>query len=81
MIANTRLVLRLYLQPAAAMSDILDRTSLLFASSLVLVVSRALGICYYLPLLVLAAVYVPGVLVLSSIGAPESLFSAIMLPC
>jgi len=84
LIANTRLVLRLYLQPAAAMSDILDRASLLFASSLVLVVSWALGISFYLPLLILAAVYVPGVLVLSSIAGSGIAFHrdyAPMLTC
>ena len=68
MIADTKLVLRLYFQPAAAMSDILDRGSLLFASTIVLIVSWALGVSFYLPLLLLAGVYVPGILVLSSIA-------------
>lgn len=74
MIADTKLVLRLWVQPGAAMSDILDRGSLLFASTAVLIVSWALGralpglpISFYLPLLGLAAVYVPGIVVLSGI--------------
>lgn len=54
------------------MSDILDRGSLLFASAAVLIVSWLLGhampglpISFYVPLLVLGAVYVPGVLALN----------------
>lgn len=84
MIADTRLLLRLYLQPAAAMSDILDRGSLLFASAVVLIVSWALGVSFYLPLLLLAAVYVPGILVLSSIAGSGIAFQrdyAPMLTC
>lgn len=68
--------MRLYWQPAAAMSAILDRGSLLFASLSVLAVSALAGLSlapagrwfsfsFYTPLLLLAAVYVPGVLVLS----------------
>lgn len=74
MIANTKLVLRLYQRPAAAMSDILDQGSLLFASAAVLVVSwmlahsiPGLSFSFYAPLLILAAVYVPGILPLSSL--------------
>jgi len=56
------------------MSDILDRGSLLYASIAVLVVSFWLGrsvagFSFYTPLLVLAIVYVPGVLFLSKLLA------------
>lgn len=56
------------------MSDILDRGSLLFASAAVLVVSwmlahsiRGLSFSFYAPLLILAAVYVPGMLLISGL--------------
>lgn len=56
------------------MSDILDQGSLLFASVAALVVSwmlahsiRGLPISFYTPLLILAAVYVPGILLISSL--------------
>jgi tetratricopeptide (TPR) repeat protein len=64
---HIQLHLRLYWRPAAAMSDILDRGSLLFASIGVLAVSWLLRfpIRFYTPLLVLAAFYVPGTLLLS----------------
>ena len=66
---NARSLLQLFVNPAAAMSAILDRGGLLFASIAVLVVSLfspARGaISFYTPLLVLAVVYVPGVLLLS----------------
>jgi len=71
-VENLRLLLRLWYQPAAAMSAILDRVSLLFASATVLAASLCLKISvpwlplsFYAPLLVLAAIYVPGVLLLS----------------
>lgn len=74
LIANTKLVLRLYQQPAAAMSDILDQGGLLFASIAVLTVSwmlahsiPGLSFSFYVPLLILAAVYVPGVLTITSL--------------
>src|SRR5215472_3861475 len=67
------LLFRLWYRPAAAMSEILDRGSLLFASIAVLLVSAALksnapwlAASFFVPLLGLAAVYVPGVLVLST---------------
>jgi tetratricopeptide (TPR) repeat protein len=70
---HVKLLARLYWQPAAAMSDILDRGSLLFASIAVCVVSFALargfGITFYTPLLVLAVFYVPGTLLLSRLIA------------
>jgi tetratricopeptide (TPR) repeat protein len=66
---HVRSLLRLYWQPAAAMSAILDRGSLLFASLAVLIVSllTPTGVSFYTPLLVLAIVYVPGVLLLSKL--------------
>jgi tetratricopeptide (TPR) repeat protein len=66
-VENTKSLLRLYVRPAAAMSEILDRGSMLFAVVAVIAVSlfSRLPIAFYVPLLVLAAVYVPGVLLLS----------------
>src|SRR5581483_4590966 len=63
---------RLYWQPTTAMSDILDRGSLLFASLAALAIGFLLGragfaISFYTPLLVLAIFYVPGVLLLSKL--------------
>jgi tetratricopeptide (TPR) repeat protein len=54
------------------MSDVLDRGSLLFASVAVLIVSLVLGrllpgLSFYLPLLILAVAYVPGVLAISAL--------------
>lgn len=73
------------------MSEILDRGSLLFASMAVLIVSFILGralpglpISFYIPLLVLAAVYVPGILALSSVTGSGIAFRrdyAPMLTC
>jgi len=62
-------LLRMYWQPASAMSAILDRGSLLFASLAALAVGFLLGrsafaISFYSPLLVLAVFYVPGLLLL-----------------
>lgn len=73
LIADTKLVLRLYLQPAAAMSDILDQSSLFFASATVLAVSFVLGrsiigLSFYIPLLILAVAYVPGILVITGLA-------------
>src|ERR1700730_18683786 len=72
---NLKLLLRLWWQPASAMSAILDQGSLLFASLAVLAVSLLLQapsghtppwftFTFYAPLLVLAVVYVPGTLLL-----------------
>jgi tetratricopeptide (TPR) repeat protein len=69
---SIKLILRLLYQPVAAMSAILDRSSLLFASLSVVAVSFALQqgaaselrLPFYGPLLVLAVVYVPGILLL-----------------
>jgi len=73
LIDNIKLLLRVYWQPAAAMSAILDQGSLLFASLAVLAVSlfhkSGLAISFYMPLLVLAVAYVPGVLLLSGLLA------------
>jgi tetratricopeptide (TPR) repeat protein len=61
-------LLRLYYQPSAAMGAILDQGSLLFASIAALIASFLFtpGL-FYTPLLVLAIVYVPGVLVLGKL--------------
>jgi len=73
LVDNIKLLLRVYWQPAAAMSAILDQGSLLFASVAVLAVSllykSGLRISFYMPLLVLAVAYVPGVLLLSGLLA------------
>ncbi len=69
MLENLRLLLRLFSAPAAAMSDILDRASLLFSLTAVFCVSLLLrtrfDIGFFTPLLLLAAAYAPGVLILS----------------
>ena len=72
---NFKLLFRLLSQPVEAMSAILDRGSLLWASICVVAVSFGLGLPagsgfrlpFYGPLLVLAVFYVPGVLLLSGI--------------
>jgi tetratricopeptide (TPR) repeat protein len=73
LVDNIKLLLRVFGQPAAAMSTILDQGSLLFASVAVLAVTlfykSGLGISFYMPLLALAVAYVPGVLLLSGLFA------------
>ncbi len=69
---NAKLLLRLFWQPAAAVSAILDQGSLLFSSLAVIAVSFLLNlpsISFYTPLLLLAVTYVPGVLLLSKLFA------------
>jgi tetratricopeptide (TPR) repeat protein len=68
------LLLRIWTQPAAAMGAILDRGSLLFASVAALAATLLLKfmvpwlpISFFTPLLVLAVVYVPGVLLLATL--------------
>ena len=68
------LLLKIWLQPAAAMSAILDRGSLLVASIAVLAATVLLKftnpwlpVSFYMPLLVLAVVFVPGILVLAAL--------------
>jgi tetratricopeptide (TPR) repeat protein len=68
------LLFRIWSQPAAAMSAILDRGSLLFASLAVLgatfllkFTAPFLPISFFTPLLVLAVVYVPGTLLLATL--------------
>jgi tetratricopeptide (TPR) repeat protein len=67
------LLFRIWWQPAGAMSAILDRGSLLLASAAVLAATILLKftvpwlpISFFTPLLVLAVVYVPGILVLAT---------------
>ena len=80
MVDNLKFLLRVYWQPGAAMSAILDQGSLLFTSLAVLAVSAVLGpplqrawswlsFSFYAPLLVLAVVYVPGILLLGKLLA------------
>jgi predicted negative regulator of RcsB-dependent stress response len=72
MVENIKLLFRIYWQPAAAMSHILDRGSLLFASLAVLVLSFAIHWSYTV-LLVLATAYVPGVLLIGRVlGTPAA---------
>jgi tetratricopeptide (TPR) repeat protein len=73
LVDHIKLLLRLWWQPAAAMGDVLDRGSLLFATLAVIVATGLVqaGIpqplfAFYTPLLVLAAIYVPAVLLLAS---------------
>jgi hypothetical protein len=64
-----RLLALLVVRPSAAMSDILDRGSLLAASLAALAAGFALrpfGFSLYTPLLILAVAYVPGVLLIAS---------------
>jgi hypothetical protein len=68
------LLFRIWWQPAGAMSAILDRGSLLFASAAVLAATLllrftapGLPISFFTPLLVLAVVYVPGTLLLATL--------------
>jgi len=75
LVHNTKLLLALWWRPGAAMSGILDRGSLLYASLAVMAVSLVLQAAagawfpfrFYTPLLLLAVVYVPGVLLLGAL--------------
>ena len=80
MVDNAKFLLRLYWQPGTAMSAILDQGSLLFASLAVIAISVLLepplthtwslvSFSFYAPLLVLAVVYVPGILLLGRLLA------------
>lgn len=73
MATSVRELLRLWYNPADAMSALLDRGSLLFSSLSVLAVSllltHGLRISFYTPLLILAAVYVPGTLLIANLLA------------
>jgi tetratricopeptide (TPR) repeat protein len=72
LIDDIKLLLRLYQQPVAAMSDILDRGGLFFSGGAVLAISWALGSSaprlsfpFFLPLFLLAIFYVPGILLIT----------------
>jgi tetratricopeptide (TPR) repeat protein len=76
LLRNVSLLARLLVQPGAAMSEILDRGSLLFASLAALAAGLLAGhaipaaaYTFYSPLLVLAIAYVPGLLMLSTLLA------------
>jgi tetratricopeptide (TPR) repeat protein len=88
-IENTKLLLRIFARPVAAMSDVLDQGSLLFAVIAVIVISIlgriplvpagiASMFSFYTPLIVLAAAYVPGVLLLAwLIARPGGSFGSV----
>ena len=63
--------MRVYTNPVAAMSGILDQGSLLFASISVMAATLILQmpVPFYMPLLVLALFYVPGIVLLGKILA------------
>jgi len=75
LIQQSKLLLRLLWQPGAAMGEILDRGSLLYASLAALAVMLVLNsglmlripLSFYTPLLILAGVYVPGLLLLAAL--------------
>jgi tetratricopeptide (TPR) repeat protein len=81
MFDNITLLFRLFYEPSAAMSAILDEGSLLFASLAVLAVSLTLPawlpFSFYTPLLLLAVVYVPGALVTTMLLARLGAFSTV----
>jgi hypothetical protein len=64
---NLKLLIDLFWRPGRAMSAILDRGSLIFASIAALAASLFFPVSFYSPLLLLAAVYVPGILLIGSI--------------
>jgi tetratricopeptide (TPR) repeat protein len=73
LITEVKSILRLYAEPGAAMSEILDHCSLVLPSAAVLVISWAFGrsipaLSFYAPLLVLALFYVPGILLIHGIA-------------
>lgn len=84
-----KLLSRLFWQPGAAMGAILDRGSLLFASVTVLAVSlllqsgagQWLRFGFYVPLFILAVVYVPGVLLLGRLTGADADFRRDYSPC
>jgi tetratricopeptide (TPR) repeat protein len=86
LVENSKLLLLVFWRPSAAMSAILDRGSLLYASLAVLTVSLLLKLnpqygfsfSFYMPLLVLAAVYVPGTLLLSKLLAGVGDYSSLL---
>ena len=78
LVDNAKFLLRVFWQPSAAMSAILDRGSMLFASLAALAVSVPLALLlgrswfsfsFYTPLLLMATVYVPGTLLISKLAA------------
>ena len=67
---HLKLLLMLMYRPSAAMSAILDRGSLLYASVTALAVAlllRGLPFSFYTPFLLLAAVYVPGTVLIAQL--------------
>lgn len=82
-VENVKLLLRLLWRPGMAMSGILDRGSLLFATFAVLAVTVLLQFSvrppysFYMPLLVLAAIYVPGTLLITNLIARLGSFGTV----
>jgi tetratricopeptide (TPR) repeat protein len=77
LIRHLSLLFRLWVRPGAAMGEILDRGSLLFASLTTIAVAFALpfrAMHFYTPLLVLAVIYVPGLLLLGTLIAHTGAF-------
>src|SRR5205809_7234488 len=88
-------LLKLWFRPSAAMSEILDRGSLLFGSIAVLLLTGVIKTRapwfvagFFMPLLVLAVVYVPGVLLLVTMIGKLGAFGMVfrrdyspLLPC
>jgi tetratricopeptide (TPR) repeat protein len=67
LIGQLKLLIALWYRPATAMGDILDRGSLVFAAIATLLAGLALPFgSFYTPMLLLAVVYVPGVLLIAS---------------
>ena len=85
MIDQLKLLVRLYIDPAGAMGAILDRGSLLFATlsvlGLTLLLKTGIGydpqFAFYTPLLMLAAFYVPGILILATLIARVGGFAVV----
>jgi len=73
---NVKLLLDLYWRPGKAMSAILDRGSLMFASIAALGAGLFYPISFYTPLLLLAVAYVPGILLIGSALGRLSGFTA-----
>ncbi|MGE5568291.1 MAG: tetratricopeptide repeat protein [Rhodospirillales bacterium] len=69
MLRNLKLLFGLFYQPASAMSGILDQGSLLFASFAALAAGWLLPfrVSFYVPLLLLAAVYVPSTILTATL--------------
>jgi tetratricopeptide (TPR) repeat protein len=85
LVSNLKLLFRLWFRPADAIGAILDEANLLFTSLLVIAVTFGLqaGVgsyfhfSFYTPLLVLAVVYVPGILLIAILLAHLGSFGTV----